>query len=144
MPGFFFVCFLLFFLTTPCSMCDLSFLTRNWTYAPCIGSVELATVPSGKFPFLDFKVSRRLTYLLKRFMCILKGERIYNYKCLQVTKQRDDMVSGEDISYFLPYQKIIPRFEIFFNVQKSNPLIHCALVVDIHLDFTLWSIFLFW
>ena len=68
-------------------------------------------------------------------MCILERERAYNYKCLQVTKERDDMVSGEDISYFLSYQKIIPRFETFFNIQKSNPLIHCAFVVDIHLDF---------
>ena len=29
-----------FFLIIPCSMCDLSSLTKDWTHAPCIGSEE--------------------------------------------------------------------------------------------------------
>ena len=60
-------------------------------------------------------------------MCILKGERIYNYKCLQVTKQRDDMVGGEDISYFLPYQKIIPRFE--FSLMSKRAILSFTVLL---------------
>ena len=36
-----------YFLVTPCGLLDLSSLTRNWTRAPCIGSLESATGPLG-------------------------------------------------------------------------------------------------
>ena len=43
--SFFFLNLFLFiyFLVTPCRLLDLSSLTRNWTCAPCIGSLESTT-----------------------------------------------------------------------------------------------------